>query len=140
MLLSKFKHTVDAKNRVFIPAKYREELGETFVVSKSLRQPCLQVYSMEQWEAYISPITKMDRKDSEPILRRILRDAEQVSPDSQGRIVLPSELVKKANIGKSAVIVGCCTYAEIWAEEEYDKMIEEEDPADLIDRLEAFGL
>ena len=94
MLLSKFKHTVDAKHRVFIPAKYREELGESFVISKSIRHPCLQIHSIADWDSYISPIMKMDRKDSENIVRMVLESAEQVSPDSQGRIVISNELVE----------------------------------------------
>ncbi len=140
MLLSKFKHTVDAKHRVFIPAKYREELGETFVISKSIRNHCLHIHSVADWESYISPIMKMDRKDSEHAVRMFSETAEQVSPDSQGRIVIPNELVELGSIGKSVVIVGCYNYAEIWDEEEYNKMKAAENTEELIKKLEAFGL
>ena len=116
MFSGEFKHTLDAKNRLFIPAKHREELGESFMVAKSIRENCLKVYSMAEWEEYISPILKMERKASEAILRALHRDAAQVSPDAQGRIVIPASLVEYAAISKTAVVVGCGKYAEIWSE------------------------
>ena len=56
MLSNNFRHNVDAKNRLFVPAKYREELGETFIVSQSIRGNYLKIYSHEEWEKYIAPI------------------------------------------------------------------------------------
>ena len=140
MLSGEFKHNLDPKNRLFIPAKHREELGETFMVARSIRDNCLKVYSMTEWEKYIEPILKMDRKDSEVILRTLHRNASQVSPDSQGRILLPPSLVEHASITKGAVVVGCGTYAEIWAEEVYASAVEEENLADMRAILESFGL
>ena len=140
MLSGEFKHTLDPKKRLFMPAKHREELGESFMVARSIRDNCLKVYSMPEWDNYIAPILKMDRKDSEVILRTLHRNAAQVSPDAQGRIVLPTALIEHANIKKSAFVVGCGTYAEIWAEEEYSIAIEEENFADMRATLESFGL
>lgn len=140
MLSSEFRHSLDAKNRLFIPAKHREELGESFMVVKSIRERCLKVYSMAEWEEYISPITKMDRKDSEAILRALHRDAAQVSPDSQGRIVVPAALAAHAELTKGAVIIGCGKYAEIWSEETYETMVAAEDLASMKELLESYGL
>ena len=140
MLSGEYKHALDPKKRLFIPAKHREELGESFMVVRSIRGNCLKVYSMSEWDKYIEPIIKMDRKDSEVILRTLHRNAAQVSPDAQGRIVLPTSLIEHANIKKSAFVVGCGTYAEIWAEEEYSIAIEEENFADMRATLESFGL
>ena len=143
MLSGEFKHSIDPKNRLFIPAKHREELTaecESFMVTKSIRENCLKVYSMSEWEAYISPITKMERKDSERILRALHRDAAQVTPDTQGRIVLPPALIAYAGISKGAVVVGCGTYSEIWAEEQYVSMVEEENLEGMKDLLESYGL
>ena len=143
MLSGEFKHGIDPKNRLFIPAKHREELtagNECFMVAKSIRENCLKVYSMIEWEEYISPIKKMERKDSERILRALHKDAAQVTPDSQGRIVLPIELVQHAEIDKNAVIVGCCDYAEIWSEEIYEAMKKEEDISEILAELEELGL
>ena len=140
MLSGEFKHNIDTKNRLFIPAKHREELGETFMVAKSVRENCLKVYSLEEWERYIEPIVRMERKNSEAILRALHRNAAQVSPDTQGRIVLPAALVEYASIEKGAVVVGCGKYAEIWSEEAYDAMVGDEDMADMKELLESYGL
>ena len=140
MLSGEFKHNLDTKNRIFIPSKHREELGESFMVAKSIRENCLKVYSMSEWEEYISPILKMERKASEAILRALHRDAAQVTPDAQGRIVLPVALVAYASITKGAVVVGCGKYAEIWAEETYEEMVNGEDLAGMKDLLESYGL
>ena len=140
MLSGEFKHTLDPKKRLFIPAKHREELGESFMIARSIRDNCLKVYSMPEWDKYIEPILKMDRKDSEVILRTLHRNAAQVSPDAQGRIILPVSLIEHAKIVKGAVVVGCGTYAEIWAEEEYELTLESEDLGDIKSVLESFGL
>ena len=141
MLSGEFNHTLDPKKRLFIPAKHREELGESFMISRSIRDNCLKVYSLAEWESYVDAIrNKMDKKDSEKALRYLHRTAAQVSPDAQGRIVLPSSLIEHAKIVKGAVVVGCGTYAEIWEEEEYIRAVEEEDDDDIRASLEAFGL
>lgn len=140
MLSGEYKHSLDPKNRIFIPAKHREELGESFVVSKSIRERCLRVYSMAEWEAYIEPIKKLDGKDRDRIIRALSRNAAQVSADSQGRIVLTPDLIAHAELEKNAVIVGCGSYSEIWSDVNYAAMVEEEDLAGMKDLLESFGL
>ena len=143
MLSGEFKHGLDPKNRLFIPAKHREELtvgSDSFMIAKSIRENCLKIYSMSEWEAYISPITKMDRKDSERILRALHRDAAQVTPDAQGRVIIPASLVEYAGIVKGAVIVGCGTYSEIWAEESYESMVADENIEGMKNLLESYGL
>lgn len=95
---------------------------------------------MEEWDKYIEPIKKMDRKNSELIFRTLHRNAANVTPDSQGRIILSGALIEHAEILKSAVVVGCGTYAEIWSEEIYDKALEEENLDDIRAVLESFGL
>ena len=143
MLSGEFKHGLDPKNRLFIPAKHREELtaeNESFMVAKSIRENCLKVYSMSEWEAYISPITKMERKDSERILRALHRDAAQVTPDSQGRIVLSASLLEYAEIKKETVVVGCSDYCELWSVDNYRAEIEGEDSEEIRAELERLGL
>lgn len=140
MLGGEYRHTLDAKNRIFIPAKLREELGATFVVAKDIREKCLKVYSTEGWESYIAPLREQKRKLSEKILRFLHSSLVQVTPDSQGRIVLPPELVAHAEMGKNTVIVGCCDYAEIWAEEKYEALKADEDLSEMLAELEELGL
>ena len=140
MLGGEYRHGLDPKNRVFIPAKLREELGETFVVVKDLRERCLKIYSKEEWEKYIAPIKNQERKLAEKVLRFLSSSMSQVVPDSQGRILLPKDLVQYADIERDVVIVGCYDYAEIWAEASYQKLKEEENLEEMIKDLESLGL
>lgn len=140
MLGGEYRHAKDAKNRIFIPAKLRDELGETFVVAKDIREKCLKVYSLSGWEAYIAPLKEQNRKLSEKIMRFLHSSLVQVSPDSQGRIVLAQELIDYADLEKNAVIVGCGDWAEIWAEASYDLIKSEVDREALISELEELGL
>ena len=140
MLGGEYRHILDTKNRIFIPAKLREELGATFVVAKDIREKCLKVYSLEGWENYIAPLREQKRKLSERILRFLHSSLVQVTPDSQGRIVLPPDLVAHAEIEKNTVIVGCCDYAEIWAEEAYEALKADEDLSEMLAELEELGL
>ncbi len=140
MFGGEYRHTLDTKNRIFIPAKLREELGATFVVAKDIREKCLKVYSLEGWEAYIAPLREQKRKLSEKIIRFLHSSLVQVTPDSQGRIVLPPDLVAHAEMIRDAVIVGCCDYAEIWAEEKYAALKADEDLDAMLAELEELGL
>ena len=140
MLGGEYRHNLDSKKRIFIPAKLREELGETLVVAQDIREACLKVYSQEGWEAYIAPLREQNRRLSEKIMRFLHASLVQVTPDAQGRIVLPQELVAHAQIERNVVVVGCCDYGEIWAEEIYNKMKEDEDVSDMLAELESLGL
>ena len=140
MLGGEYRHSLDSKKRIFIPAKLREELGQTFVIAKDIREKCLKVYSLEGWESYIAPLKEQKRKLSEKIMRFLHASLTQVTPDSQGRIVLPQELVDHAEIERDAIVVGCGDYAEIWADEVYDQLKEEINLDEMISELEELGL
>lgn len=140
MLFGEFNHSVDAKNRMFIPAKYRDELGSDFMVFRSIRDNYIKMMSMNEWENFIAPIKALPRKTSEETLRFLHRNAAKVTPDAQGRILLPQGLLEHAQIVKNAVIVGCGDYAEVWAEELYQATVEQEDQAAIREALEACGL
>ena len=140
MLGGEYRHNLDTKNRIFVPAKLREELGETFVVAKDIRETCLKVYSLAGWEEYIKPLREQKRKLSEKILRYLHASLVQVTPDSQGRVVISSLLVEKANIEKNVVILGCSDYAEIWSETAYENMLASENEEEMLALLESMGL
>ena len=140
MFTGEYEHSVDTKNRIFVPAKFREELGESFIISRDLRGKRLKIFSQAGWEAYIAPILEQERKISEKAMRYLHRNAVQVSPDSQGRVVLTRELLGYAEIEKNAVIVGCSTYAEIWSAENWAAELEGESADDIRAELERFGL
>ena len=140
MFGGEFKHSLDAKNRIFIPAKMRDDLGATFVVAQDIRAKCIKLYSTEGWEAYLAPIYQQNRNLQERVLRYLNSTMEKVTPDSQGRITLPKALVAFAGIEDRAIIVGCGKYAEIWAEDIYMEEKQNVDIAKMLAELESFGL
>lgn len=140
MLTSEYRHTLDAKNRLFIPAKHREELGKSFMVFRSIRGNCLKVYSMEEWTKYIAPFETLPRATAEKLNRFINRFAIQVEPDAQGRIGLNEGLIQHAMLEKEAVIVGCGHYSEIWSAKLYEAEVEAESQEEIRAQLEEVGL
>ena len=140
MFTGEFEHSVDSKNRMFVPARFREELGETFMVVRDIRGPILKMYSLEAWQEYLAPIRSQERRLAEKALRYLHRNAAQVSPDSQGRIVLSPSLLEYAEIKKEAMIVGCSDYCEVWSLENYRAEIENEDGDEICAELERLGL
>lgn len=127
MLTGEYRHAIDTKKRLFIPAKHREVLGTSFIIVRDLYEPCLKVYSMEEWQAFVAPIEAMDPEEAAPILRYLYRESVRGDVDAQGRVTLNDTLIKRADIQKDAVIVGCGRYAEIWSAEAYADKMEEED-------------
>ncbi len=140
MLTGEYRHSLDPKKRLFIPAKQRTELGTSFMIVKDIRGARLKVFSMEEWQKYIKPIQAQERKLAEATMRFLHSDAIEAEPDSQGRVVLTPGLIAYAGITKEAVFVGCGDFAEIWSAEAYDKEKSLIDPATLLASLEALGL
>ena len=97
MLMGKFTHNLDAKNRLFIPAKHRDQLGETFVITRNIDK-CLSVFSMEEWEKYTDKLEQLPSTQAREIARFIYSNAADVQPDSQGRVLIPAELLAYAGI------------------------------------------
>ena len=140
MLGGEFKHVVDSKNRIFIPAAFRAELGGTFVVTRSIRGNFLCFYSRKSWEEYVAPLKKAPRSASEDILRFLYRTVAEVTPDAQGRILLPQVLVDYAGISKQAYVIGVGDYGEIWSEAAYVEKTENENVLRMRQTLEQLGL
>ena len=140
MFTGEYEHIVDSKNRIFVPVKFREELGETFIVARDIRKSILKVCSLVEWESYLAPIKAQERRIAEEALRYLHRNAAQVSPDSQGRILIPSSLLGYAEIEREAIFVGCSDYCEIWSAEKYKAEVSAEDPEDIREKLERLGL
>ncbi len=140
MLTGEFRPTLDPKNRIFVPSKLREELGETFMIVRDARERCLKMYSLAGWEEYIRPIKEKRGEKSEMILRALHSTAAQVTPDSQGRVLIPTKLIEFAELEKTIVVIGCYDYAEIWSEQRYDSMVEAQSEDALRLALEELGL
>lgn len=135
MFLGEYEHALDAKNRIFIPAKYREELGETFVITKSVDK-CLTVYTMPEWEKLKEKLDTLPGTKSRQIKRFIFANASDVQSDSQGRVLISSALREYAGIEKNAVIIGVGSYLEIWSAEEWNREKEAEVSEDIAHLME----
>lgn len=124
--LGKFEYSMDAKNRVFIPAKYREALKEGFVVCKA-PDKCVYVYSEEEWEPVAEQVKALrpDEKISAKVLRRykteFFQNADNAKLDSQGRFTVNAGLVEYAGLGKKIVIAGSGNKLEIWDADRYEE-------------------
>lgn len=122
MFIGEYSHSVDVKGRVSIPAKFREELGESFILTKGLDN-CLFIYSMEEWNILESKLKQLPltNKDARAFVRFFFSGANECELDSQGRIRITNNLRDHANLQKEAVIIGVGTRVEIWSNDEWQK-------------------
>jgi len=122
MFIGEYQHTLDQKNRVIMPAKFREKLGDSFVMTKGLDN-CLFVYSLEEWRVVEEKLKSlpMTSKDARAFVRFFFAGATECELDKQGRIVMPNNLKEYAKIDKELVIIGVSTRIEIWSKEEWNK-------------------
>ena len=107
-----FQHTIDAKGRLFIPARLREELGDTFYVTLSMEK-CLTAYSLESWARFKEKMRTMPIVDKKK-LRPLFTHAAKCDLDSQGRILLSQYLLDFAELHKNVTVVGVDEYVEFW--------------------------
>ena len=116
--LGEYDHTIDDKNRLFIPAKFREALGDKFYVCKGFFEDCLYVFSSDEFDKYISHFVEegpyTDRKISQ-LQREFTANSTDASLDKQGRLVISQKLYDKAKLEKDIMIVGAITRLEIWS-------------------------
>ena len=119
-----YEHSIDAKGRLFIPAKLREELGVTFYLAMGVDE-CLAIYPQETWNRFTEKFASLPMSQS-AAMRPLFANASKCELDSQGRIVIPQKLIKYAGLEKDAVIMGVNDRAEIWSAETWNAREEEE--------------
>ncbi|MBQ9328282.1 MAG: division/cell wall cluster transcriptional repressor MraZ [Solobacterium sp.] len=121
MFMGEYRHSLDSKNRLIIPSRFREELGSTFVITRYL-DGCLTIYTEDQWKAINEKLRAipLTNKAGRQFSRIFLSMAVECEPDSQGRVQLPSSLIKAAEIVKTCVVIGTGDHVEIWSEERWD--------------------
>ena len=126
MLIGEFHHNIDEKGRLIIPAKFREEIGNSFVVTRGL-DGCLFVYSLVEWEKIVSKLKKLPftKKDARIFTRFFLSAATVCEFDKQGRINIVDSLIEYAEIKKECVIIGVNDRLEIWALDKFNNLMEE---------------
>ncbi len=120
-------HTVDAKNRVFIPAMFRMELGQNFIVTKGFGEAYLIIYPMSEWEKLIGKIDELGMdKQTRDLKRYIMRSSNPTEMDAQGRIVLSKEHREYAKLTKDVILLGMNKTIEIWDAATLDGQMSEE--------------
>ena len=137
MLIGEYQHNIDAKNRVIVPAKFREVLGERFYVTKGL-DGCLFVLSEEGWKRLQDKIVAMPMSKARQLQRFFFSGAAEVEPDKQGRILIPQPLRDYASIEKDVTFIGTGDRAEIWSTEcwtQFNDNLTEDSIAEAMDAL-----
>lgn len=138
MLNGTYRHNIDAKGRMAVPAKFRVDLGDRFYVTRGV-SGCLFVFSLEEWERFNNAIkTSLQFRESLKLSRHFNALAIEAEPDSQGRIVIPQELRAIAGLDHQAVIIGASNRAEIWNPESWageSTSITEDDVLDLLEKI-----
>jgi MraZ protein len=124
-----------------MPAKFRELLGETFVVTKGF-DGCLFVFSQEGWDAFEEKLQAlpMDKPEARMLGRFFIAGAIDAEVDKQGRILIPSNLLAHAGIEKEAVIAGVGNRAEIWSKAEWEKASTFDDINSIAAKMSEYGL
>ena len=115
MFIGEYYHNLDAKGRIIIPAKFRDELNGTFILTRGL-DGCLTIYSTEKWEKIFEEINKLPetKKATRQYIRMLTANACECTLDNQGRILIPANLSGSVNITKECVVVGANSHLEIW--------------------------
>jgi len=124
MLIGEYRHNIDEKGRLIIPAKFRDEIGSSFVVTKGL-DGCLFAYSLVEWEHIVNKLKTLPftKKDARIFTRFFLAGATVCDFDKQGRVNLVNSLTLYAGIKKECVIIGVNDRLEIWSLDRYENLI-----------------
>ncbi len=121
MFIGEYHHTIDDKGRIIIPAKFREDLGDSFIITRGIEN-CLFVYSNANWDEICNKLNSLPftKKDARVFNRFFMSGATNVELDKQGRVNVMSPLINYAGLKKDCVIVGTGDRLEIWAQEAWD--------------------
>ena len=143
MFRGEYSHTVDAKGRLIIPLKFREQLGEECIVTRGL-DGCLFIFESGEWEAYEEKLRKlpMTNKNARSFVRFLSGGATPCEFDKQGRVLLPATLRKFAGIEKDVILAGLPNRIEVWSEQKWNENnnYEEIDMDEIAGHLTELGL
>ncbi|MCL2254018.1 MAG: division/cell wall cluster transcriptional repressor MraZ [Lachnospiraceae bacterium] len=141
MFMGEYSHTVDVKGRLIIPAKFRESLGEEFVVSKGL-DGCLFIHNNKEWQNFVSKLMELPsgKKDARQFSRYFLGGADNVTLDKLGRVLIPEVLRKNAAIDKEVVVIGVGSRIEIWSRERWEGIADDIDAEEIAEQMALLGI
>jgi len=136
-----YQHTIDAKGRIIMPVKFRDALGEKFVVTKGLDRNLL-VYSMEEWQKFYEKLSTLPlaNKNSRGFARLFLAGAIECETDKQGRILLTQPLKEYASLIKDVTVIGNGDKLEIWSTENWNEYLDGIDTDQIADNLCELGI
>ncbi len=141
--MGEYQHTIDIKGRLIVPSKFREDLGQKFVITKGLDN-CLFVYPMEEWKVLESKLKTLPftKADARAFVRFFFSGASECEVDKQGRILLPGNLRDYAKLDKDIVIIGVSSRIEVWAREVWENYSQEAevDYEEIAEKLQDFDI
>jgi len=142
MLIGEFNHGMDNKNRIIIPSKLREDLGESFIISKGL-DGCLYIYPKAEWITFETKLKALplSSKDARTFSRFFFSGANEMEPDKMGRILIPQSLLEYAGIVDEVVSVGMMNRVEVWSKEKWKAYNDSEmDMDDIASKMNELGI
>ncbi len=140
MLVGRYEQTIDAKGRVNIPSKFRSALGEAFVAAVG-DEECVCIYPMEEWNAFMDRVRAVPTEERAMLMRYIQENSAECDMDSQGRVVIPAEIRKYAQLTKEIVVIGEHTKVEIWSMDKWSHYKEQKFDMDKItDIMKQIGI
>lgn len=142
MLIGEFNHGMDNKNRIIIPSKLREDLGESFIISKGL-DGCLYIYPKAEWITFETKLKSLplSSKDARTFARFFFSGANEMEPDKMGRILIPQSLLEYAGIVDEVVSVGMMNRVEVWSKEKWKAYNDSEmDMDDIASKMNELGI
>jgi len=125
MFMGEYQHTIDEKGRLIIPAKFRDDLGQTFVLTRGLDQ-CVFGYPMDEWKALEQKLKALPftKKDARAFSRFFFSGAAECQLDKQGRVNITQPLRDYADLEKECVIIGVSSRIEIWSKSKWESYYE----------------
>jgi MraZ protein len=138
MFYGEYKHTIDAKGRLFIPAKLRDKLGESFILSRGFDK-CVCVYPEDEWERFTAKIEEFPFAKERRVRRYFYAYSEDGSIDAQGRVTVNKDFREFANLEKDVVIIGNRNHFEIWSASAWEEEKNAFDNEDITNELIELG-
>lgn len=141
MLIGEYEHSLDTKGRLIMPAKFREDIGEKFIITKGL-DGCLFAFSLEEWKIFEQKLRSLpiSNKDARAFSRFFFAGAIDCEIDKQGRFLISGNLREFAELQKEVVIVGMDSRIEIWSKDKWEKCDDEISPDEIAAKMEMLGI
>ncbi len=141
--MGEYHHSIDNKGRVIVPSKFREELGEMFIITRGLDQ-CLFGYPLSEWKVIEDKLKSLPltKKDARAFTRFFFSGATESELDKQGRINIPAPLMQYAKLEKECVILGVSNRIEIWSKQIWEDYFSqsEESFAEIAENMIGFDI